>query len=93
MYFYRLLRLQMHFFFFFLYAGGTPTIRSLWLSEDPDIQRRRFYTCMACFHVEGWTEELRGLETHLAATCCLLIYLAVQVLNILLLITQVLIYA
>ncbi|XP_073484110.1 constitutive coactivator of peroxisome proliferator-activated receptor gamma [Aquarana catesbeiana] len=58
---------------------GTPTARSLWLSEDPDIQRRRFYTCMACFHVEGWTEELRGLETHLAATCCLLIYLAVEV--------------
>ncbi|XP_018412551.1 PREDICTED: constitutive coactivator of peroxisome proliferator-activated receptor gamma [Nanorana parkeri] len=62
-----------------LIPGGTPTARSLWLSEDPDIQRRRFYTCMACFHVERWTEELRGLETHLAATCCLLIYLAVQV--------------
>ncbi|KAM5163049.1 constitutive coactivator of peroxisome proliferator-activated receptor gamma isoform 2-T2 [Mantella aurantiaca] len=59
--------------------GGTPTARSLWLSKDPDIQRQRFFTCMACFHVERWTEELRGLETHLAATCCLLIYLAVQV--------------
>ncbi|XP_068088026.1 constitutive coactivator of peroxisome proliferator-activated receptor gamma isoform X3 [Hyperolius riggenbachi] len=59
--------------------GGTPTARSLWLSEDPDIQRRRFFTCMACFHGEKWAEELRNLETHLSATCCLLIYLGVQV--------------
>ncbi|XP_075059468.1 constitutive coactivator of peroxisome proliferator-activated receptor gamma [Mixophyes fleayi] len=59
--------------------GGTPTARSLWFSEDPDIQRQRFYTCMACFHVEKWTEELRGLGSHLAATSCLLIYIAIQV--------------
>ncbi|KAG9483952.1 hypothetical protein GDO78_009717 [Eleutherodactylus coqui] len=60
-------------------SGGTPTARELWLSKDPDIQRQRFYTCMACFHVERWTEELRSLDSRLAATCCLLIYLTVQV--------------
>ncbi|XP_044146145.1 constitutive coactivator of peroxisome proliferator-activated receptor gamma [Bufo gargarizans] len=59
--------------------GGTPTARELWLSNDPDIQRQRFYTCMACFHVERWTEGLRSLDSRLAATCCLLIYLTVQV--------------
>ncbi|XP_072265446.1 constitutive coactivator of peroxisome proliferator-activated receptor gamma isoform X2 [Pyxicephalus adspersus] len=59
--------------------GGTPTARSLWLSKDLDIQRRRFFTFMACFHVERWAEDLRGVEVHVAATCCLLIYLAVQV--------------
>ncbi|KAM4040931.1 constitutive coactivator of peroxisome proliferator-activated receptor gamma isoform 2-T3 [Anomaloglossus baeobatrachus] len=59
--------------------GGTPTARELWLSENPDIQRRRFYACMACFHVERWTEGLRSLDSQLAATCCLLIYLTVQV--------------
>ncbi|XP_069625382.1 constitutive coactivator of peroxisome proliferator-activated receptor gamma isoform X2 [Ranitomeya imitator] len=60
-------------------AGGTPTARDLWLSKNPDIQRQRFYTCMACFHVERWTEGLRSLDSQLAATCCLLIYLTVQV--------------
>ncbi|XP_073401202.1 constitutive coactivator of peroxisome proliferator-activated receptor gamma isoform X1 [Dendrobates tinctorius] len=60
-------------------AGGTPTARELWLSKNPDIQRQRFYTCMACFHVERWTEGLRSLDSQLAATCCLLIYLTVQV--------------
>ncbi|KAM9316154.1 constitutive coactivator of peroxisome proliferator-activated receptor gamma [Gastrophryne carolinensis] len=59
--------------------GEMPTARSLWLSKHPDIQRRRFETCMACFHVERWAEDFRGLETYLAATCSLLIYLAVQV--------------
>ncbi|XP_071997204.1 constitutive coactivator of peroxisome proliferator-activated receptor gamma isoform X3 [Engystomops pustulosus] len=59
--------------------GGTPTARELWLSNNPDIQIQRFYTCMACFHVERWTEGIRSLDSHLAATCCLLIYLSVQV--------------
>lgn len=62
-----------------LIPGGTPTARQLWLSKNPDIQRQRFYTCMACFHVERWTEVLRSLDSQLAATCCLLIYLTVQV--------------
>ncbi|KAG8583331.1 hypothetical protein GDO81_008373 [Engystomops pustulosus] len=62
-----------------LTPGGTPTARELWLSNNPDIQIQRFYTCMACFHVERWTEGIRSLDSHLAATCCLLIYLSVQV--------------
>ncbi|XP_063773767.1 constitutive coactivator of peroxisome proliferator-activated receptor gamma isoform X2 [Pseudophryne corroboree] len=59
--------------------GGTPTARRLWLSEEPDIQRQRFYTCLACFNVERWTEEFSSLSSSLAVTCCLLVYIAVQV--------------
>ncbi|KAM3931165.1 constitutive coactivator of peroxisome proliferator-activated receptor gamma [Leptodactylus fuscus] len=59
--------------------GVTPTVRELWLSKNPDIQKERFYTCMACFHAERWTEGLSSLDGQLAATCCLLIYLSVQV--------------
>ncbi|XP_069811038.1 constitutive coactivator of peroxisome proliferator-activated receptor gamma [Dendropsophus ebraccatus] len=62
--------------------GGTPTARELWLSKDPDIQKQRLYTCMACFHAERWAEGLRGWNSQLAATCCLLIYLTVQVENL-----------
>ncbi|XP_056423004.1 constitutive coactivator of peroxisome proliferator-activated receptor gamma isoform X2 [Hyla sarda] len=62
--------------------GGTPTARELWLSKNPDIQKQRFYTCMACFHAERWTEGLTSLDSQLAATCCLLIYLSVQVENL-----------
>ncbi|XP_075718710.1 constitutive coactivator of peroxisome proliferator-activated receptor gamma isoform X2 [Rhinoderma darwinii] len=59
--------------------GGTPTARELWLSKNPDIEKQRFYTCMACFHLERWTEGLRSLDSQHAATCCLLMYLTVQV--------------
>ncbi|XP_075453135.1 constitutive coactivator of peroxisome proliferator-activated receptor gamma isoform X2 [Ascaphus truei] len=59
--------------------GGTPSVRSLWLDEGPGVQGKRFYICMACFHAEGFTEQLRGLDPSLAAVCCLLIYLALQV--------------
>ncbi|XP_053316214.1 constitutive coactivator of peroxisome proliferator-activated receptor gamma [Spea bombifrons] len=59
--------------------GGTPGVRSLLLGTGPDIQRLRFHTCMACFDADHYVEELSVLEPPLAATCCLLIYLALQV--------------
>ncbi|XP_053566800.1 constitutive coactivator of peroxisome proliferator-activated receptor gamma [Bombina bombina] len=59
--------------------GGTPSARSLWLSVDPDIQKKRFYTCLSCFHAENAADELRALKEPHAAVCCLLIYLTLQV--------------
>ncbi|KAM8952931.1 constitutive coactivator of peroxisome proliferator-activated receptor gamma [Pelodytes ibericus] len=60
-------------------SDATPSIRILLLDGGPDIERLRFYTCMACFHVENCTEVLSTLKPSLAAACCLLIYLAIQV--------------
>ncbi|KAM4770958.1 constitutive coactivator of peroxisome proliferator-activated receptor gamma [Rhinophrynus dorsalis] len=59
--------------------GGTKSARELWLGTGPDVHRQRFYTCLACFTSESCQEELSALEPPVAATCCLLIYLALQV--------------
>ncbi|KAM4694112.1 constitutive coactivator of peroxisome proliferator-activated receptor gamma isoform 2-T2 [Discoglossus pictus] len=59
--------------------GGMPSIRHLWLSDGLEVQEQRYYTCLACFHAEGCAQELREQKTPVAAVCCLLIYLALQV--------------
>uniref|UniRef100_A0A8C5PBE5 Constitutive coactivator of peroxisome proliferator-activated receptor gamma n=1 Tax=Leptobrachium leishanense TaxID=445787 RepID=A0A8C5PBE5_9ANUR len=59
--------------------GGTPSLRDLLLDGGANIQMLRFHTLMACFQVEFCKEELNMLEHSLAATCCLLIYLALKV--------------
>ncbi|CAH2251092.1 Hypothetical predicted protein [Pelobates cultripes] len=59
--------------------GGTPSVRRLLLEEGPDTQRLRFHTILACFQADSCTEKLSNLKPPHAATCCLLIYLALQV--------------
>ncbi|XP_041418678.1 constitutive coactivator of peroxisome proliferator-activated receptor gamma isoform X2 [Xenopus laevis] len=63
-------------------AVGIPSIQNLWTSNSPDIQRERLYAFLACFHIESFTDELKALEPHIAAVCCLLIYIAVQVVSL-----------
>uniref|UniRef100_F6U654 Constitutive coactivator of peroxisome proliferator-activated receptor gamma n=1 Tax=Xenopus tropicalis TaxID=8364 RepID=F6U654_XENTR len=63
-------------------AGGAPSIRNLWMANSPDIQSERFYAYFACFQIENFTDELKALEPCLAAVCCLLIYIAVQVVSV-----------
>uniref|UniRef100_A0A8D0G7C0 Constitutive coactivator of peroxisome proliferator-activated receptor gamma n=1 Tax=Sphenodon punctatus TaxID=8508 RepID=A0A8D0G7C0_SPHPU len=59
--------------------GGTPSLRTLWLSKEPQVKMQRYCTFLACFHLQDMAEELQALETPVAAVCCLLIYLNVQV--------------
>ncbi|XP_069344053.1 constitutive coactivator of peroxisome proliferator-activated receptor gamma isoform X3 [Eulemur rufifrons] len=59
--------------------GGTPSLKMLWLSQEPEVQVRRLDTLLACFNLSSSREELQALESPLAALCCLLIYLFVQV--------------
>ncbi|XP_051854153.1 constitutive coactivator of peroxisome proliferator-activated receptor gamma isoform X2 [Antechinus flavipes] len=59
--------------------GGTPSLRTLWLSKEAEVQVQRFNTFLACFHLWNEREELQVLENSLTALCCLLIYLLCQV--------------
>ncbi|KAM8999363.1 constitutive coactivator of peroxisome proliferator-activated receptor gamma isoform X2 [Sarcophilus harrisii] len=59
--------------------GGTPSLRTLWLSKEAEVQAQRFNTFLACFHLWNEREELQVLENSLTALCCLLIYLLCQV--------------
>ncbi|KAG8444345.1 hypothetical protein GDO86_009507 [Hymenochirus boettgeri] len=62
--------------------GEIPSLRTLWLKNSPDVEQIRFHMCLACFHAESFTDELRALEPRLAALCCLMIYIALQVVSI-----------
>ncbi|XP_032127494.1 constitutive coactivator of peroxisome proliferator-activated receptor gamma isoform X8 [Cebus imitator] len=59
--------------------GGTPSLRILWLNQEPEIQVRRLDTLLACFNLASSREELQAVESPFQALCCLLIYLFVQV--------------
>ncbi|XP_045400714.1 constitutive coactivator of peroxisome proliferator-activated receptor gamma isoform X3 [Lemur catta] len=59
--------------------GGMPSLKMLWLNQEPEVQVRRLDTLLACFNLSSSREELQALESPLAALCCLLIYLFVQV--------------
>nr|XP_056709749.1 constitutive coactivator of peroxisome proliferator-activated receptor gamma [Euleptes europaea] len=59
--------------------GGTPSLRTLWLGEGPEAEKRRFCTFLACFQLQDVAEELQALEASVAAVCSLLMYLAFQV--------------
>uniref|UniRef100_A0A8C5M7J2 Constitutive coactivator of peroxisome proliferator-activated receptor gamma n=1 Tax=Leptobrachium leishanense TaxID=445787 RepID=A0A8C5M7J2_9ANUR len=76
---YKLARQHIYAILFGTGAGGTPSLRDLLLDGGANIQMLRFHTLMACFQVEFCKEELNMLEHSLAATCCLLIYLALKV--------------
>ncbi|XP_058389936.1 constitutive coactivator of peroxisome proliferator-activated receptor gamma isoform X2 [Diceros bicornis minor] len=59
--------------------GGTPSLKLLWLNQEPGIQARRLDTLLACFDLSSSREELQAVESPFKALCCLLIYLFVQV--------------
>uniref|UniRef100_A0A5F9CWE8 Constitutive coactivator of peroxisome proliferator-activated receptor gamma n=1 Tax=Oryctolagus cuniculus TaxID=9986 RepID=A0A5F9CWE8_RABIT len=59
--------------------GGTPSLKILWLNQEPEAQARRLDTLLACFNLSSSKEELQAVESPFKALCCLLIYLFVQV--------------
>ncbi|KAL8185935.1 UNVERIFIED_CONTAM: hypothetical protein K2H54_059927 [Gekko kuhli] len=59
--------------------GGTPNLRTLWLSRGPEAEKLRCCTFLACFQLQDVAEELQALQVSVAAVCSLLIYLALQV--------------
>ncbi|XP_030051815.1 constitutive coactivator of peroxisome proliferator-activated receptor gamma isoform X2 [Microcaecilia unicolor] len=59
--------------------GGTPSLRTLWLTKGPEIQEQRYYVYLACFHVENSVKEFQALDGPIAVVCCLLVYLLLQV--------------
>ncbi|XP_038598732.1 constitutive coactivator of peroxisome proliferator-activated receptor gamma isoform X1 [Tachyglossus aculeatus] len=62
--------------------GGTPSLKTLWLVQEPGARAQRYSTFLACFGLPTMApeaEELQALEGSLAATCCLLSYLLLQV--------------
>ncbi|NWW08515.1 F120B protein, partial [Oreocharis arfaki] len=60
-------------------SGGTPNLKTLWLAKGPDVEKQRFSTFLACFHLQDEMEELQALEAPVAGFCCLLAYLMMQV--------------
>ncbi|XP_039738065.1 constitutive coactivator of peroxisome proliferator-activated receptor gamma isoform X5 [Pteropus medius] len=60
-------------------GGGTPSLKVLWLSQEPGIQARRMDTLLACLDLSSSREELQAVESRFQALCCLLTYLFVQV--------------
>uniref|UniRef100_A0A8D1ULR7 Constitutive coactivator of peroxisome proliferator-activated receptor gamma n=1 Tax=Sus scrofa TaxID=9823 RepID=A0A8D1ULR7_PIG len=58
--------------------GGTPSLKLLWLSQEPGVQARRLDTLLACFDLSSSREELQAVGSPFEALCCLLIYLFVQ---------------
>ncbi|NWQ74332.1 F120B protein, partial [Columbina picui] len=59
--------------------GGTPSLKTLWFAKGPDVEKQRYRTFLACFHLQDEMEELQALEAPVAAFCCLLAYLMIQV--------------
>nr|XP_034964404.1 constitutive coactivator of peroxisome proliferator-activated receptor gamma isoform X2 [Zootoca vivipara] len=58
--------------------GGTPSLRSLWLSSGPETEKLRHWTFLACFQLQEIAEEIQALEGSVAVVCCLLLYLFLQ---------------
>ncbi|KAM5327219.1 constitutive coactivator of peroxisome proliferator-activated receptor gamma isoform 2-T2 [Glossophaga mutica] len=60
--------------------GGTPSLKQLWLSQEPGTQARRVDVLLACLDLSSCSsrEELQALESPFRMLCCLLIYLFVQ---------------
>nr|XP_005002265.1 constitutive coactivator of peroxisome proliferator-activated receptor gamma isoform X3 [Cavia porcellus] len=59
--------------------GGTPSLKILWLSEEPAVQAQRLDILLSCFNLSSSREELQAVDSPLRALCCLLIYLFIQV--------------
>ncbi|NXA60686.1 F120B protein, partial [Mohoua ochrocephala] len=60
-------------------TGGTPSLKTLWFAKGPDVEKQRYSTFLACFHLQDEMEELQALEAPVAGFCCLLAYLMMQV--------------
>ncbi|NXO31179.1 F120B protein, partial [Cisticola juncidis] len=60
-------------------TGGTPNLKTLWLAKGPDVEKQRYSTFLACFHLQDDMEQLQALEAPVAGFCCLLAYLMMQV--------------
>lgn len=54
-------------------------MKTLWFAKGPDVEKQRYSTFLACFHIHDGMEYLQGLEAPVAAFCCLLVYLMMQV--------------
>ncbi|XP_057346245.1 constitutive coactivator of peroxisome proliferator-activated receptor gamma isoform X3 [Manis pentadactyla] len=59
--------------------GGMPSLKLLWLNQEPGTQDRRLDTLLACFDLSSSREELQVVEGPFQGLCCILIYLFVQV--------------
>ncbi|KAI5938509.1 Constitutive coactivator of peroxisome proliferator-activated receptor gamma [Manis javanica] len=59
--------------------GGMPSLKLLWLNQEPGTQDRRLDTLLACFDLSSSREELQAVEGPFQGLCCILIYLFVQV--------------
>uniref|UniRef100_A0A8C2VVH3 Constitutive coactivator of peroxisome proliferator-activated receptor gamma n=1 Tax=Chinchilla lanigera TaxID=34839 RepID=A0A8C2VVH3_CHILA len=59
--------------------GGTPSLKILWLNEEPAVQAQRLEILLSCFNLSSSREELQAVDSPLRALCCLLIYLFIQV--------------
>ncbi|XP_077202893.1 constitutive coactivator of peroxisome proliferator-activated receptor gamma isoform X2 [Paroedura picta] len=62
--------------------GGSPSLRTLWLSRGPQAEKQRCCTFLACFQLQGVAEDLQALKAPATAVCSLLIYLALQLAQI-----------
>ncbi|NWW82991.1 F120B protein, partial [Climacteris rufus] len=60
-------------------TGGTPNLKTLWFAKGPDVEKQRYSTFLACFHLQDEMEELQALEAPVAGFCCLVAYLMMQV--------------
>ncbi|XP_067391968.1 constitutive coactivator of peroxisome proliferator-activated receptor gamma isoform X2 [Emydura macquarii macquarii] len=58
---------------------GTPSLRTLWLTKGSEVETLRYSIFLACFHLQDMVKELQLLDAPIAAVCCLLIYLILQV--------------
>ncbi|XP_068532946.1 constitutive coactivator of peroxisome proliferator-activated receptor gamma isoform X2 [Anas acuta] len=59
--------------------GGTPNLKTLWFAKGSEVEKQRYSTFLACFHLQDLMEELQALEAPVAGFCCLLAYLMLQV--------------
>ncbi|XP_023560590.1 constitutive coactivator of peroxisome proliferator-activated receptor gamma isoform X2 [Octodon degus] len=58
--------------------GGVPSLKILWLNEEPAVQAQRLDILLSCFNLSSSREELQAVDSPLRALCCLLIYLFIQ---------------
>lgn len=56
-------------------------MKTLWFAKGPHVEKQRYGTFLACFHLQDRMEELQALGTPVAAFCCLLAYLMMQVMG------------
>ncbi|XP_059842505.1 constitutive coactivator of peroxisome proliferator-activated receptor gamma isoform X4 [Hypanus sabinus] len=60
--------------------GGIPDLQTLWLAEGSVVEELRYRTFLACFGIQDYIEEFQHLkDPTVAAVCCLLAYITLQV--------------